>query len=94
MLAKLIIDAVEPGVTGVAMGMNTVMRTVGGVIGGQVGAAVISIYVIPGTHGLIPAERGFTTVFLIAGVTAIVGAFCCLLIPKANPRHKEFTTTS
>ena len=94
MLAKLIIDAVEPGVTGVAMGMNTVMRTVGGVIGGQVGAAVISIYVIPGTNGLIPAERGFTTVFLIAGVTAIVGAFCCLLIPKAKPHHTLYTTKS
>ncbi|MGI9117822.1 MAG: MFS transporter [Gaiellales bacterium] len=87
MLAKLIIDAVEPGVTGIAMGMNTVMRTVGGVIGGQVGAAIISIYAIPGTNGLLPAERGFTTVFAIAGVTAIVGAFCCLLIPRSTPHH-------
>lgn len=30
MLAKLIVDAAAPEVTGVAMGMNTVMRTVGG----------------------------------------------------------------
>ena len=91
MLAKLIIDAVEPGVTGIAMGMNTVMRTVGGVIGGQVGAAIISIYAIPGTNGLLPAERGFTTVFAIAGITAVVGAFCCLLIPRAKPHHVVYT---
>ena len=94
MLAKLIIDAVEPGVTGIAMGMNTVMRTVGGVIGGQVGAAIISIYAIPHTNGLLPAERGFTTVFAIAGVTAIVGAFCCLLIPRAKPHHVVYPDVS
>ena len=35
-MAKLIVDAVRPSETGVATGMNTVMRTIGSVIGGQV----------------------------------------------------------
>ena len=87
MLAKLIIDAVAPEVTGVAMGMNTVMRTVGGVIGGQVGAAILSAQVIPGTAG-IPQESGYTTTFAIAGVVALVGAFGCLLIPR-RPRNAD-----
>ena len=85
MLAKLIIDAVEPAVTGVAMGMNTVMRTIGGVIGGQVGAAILSASTIPGTGG-IPEEQGFTLTFAISGVVAVVGAFGCLLIPRRSRR--------
>ena len=51
MLAKLIVDSVEPAVTGVAIGMNTVMRTIGGVIGGQIGAALLTSITIAGTTG-------------------------------------------
>jgi hypothetical protein len=81
MLAKLIIDAVEPAVTGVAMGMNTVMRTIGGVIGGQVGAAILSSQTIPGTPE-IPQESAFTITFLIAGAIGVLGALGCLRIPR------------
>jgi EmrB/QacA subfamily drug resistance transporter len=83
MLAKLIIDAVAPAVTGVAMGMNTVMRTIGSTIGGQVGAAILSAQVIAGTGG-VPAERGFTITFALAGAVAVVGAAGCLLIPRRS----------
>lgn len=85
MMAKLVVDAVEPSVTGVAMGMNTVMRTIGGVIGGQIGAAVLSARVIPGTPG-IPDESAFTTTFLIAAGAAAVGAVASLLIPHRTAR--------
>ncbi len=94
MLAKLIIDAVEPSVTGIAMGMNTVSRTLGSVIGAQVGAAILSANTIAGTNGLLPSESGFTITFLIAGIVGIVGAFCCLLIPRAKPRRQQYVTTS
>ena len=80
MLAKLIVDAVSPQVTGVAMGVNTVMRTIGGVIGGQVGAAILSSVTIPGTDG-VPEESAYTLMFLIAGVVALVGAAAVLRIP-------------
>ena len=80
MLAKLIVDAVPPQVTGVAMGVNTVMRTIGGVIGGQVGAAILSTVTISGTDG-VPQESAYTLMFLIAGLVALVGAVAVLRIP-------------
>jgi EmrB/QacA subfamily drug resistance transporter len=90
MLAKLIVDAVAPAVTGVAMGMNTVMRTIGGVIGGQVGAALLSSFTV-GDTGL-PAERGFTLTFLLAGLVALVGAFAAWRIPGRPAPEPELVT--
>jgi EmrB/QacA subfamily drug resistance transporter len=84
MLAKLIVDAVPREVTGIAMGMNTVMRTIGSVIGGQVGAALLSSFVVSGTA--LPAETGFTLTFLLAGLVAVVGAFGAWRIPSRRWR--------
>jgi len=83
MLAKLIVDAVAPQVTGVAMGMNTVMRTVGGTIGAQMSAAFLTSFTV-GQTGL-PAERGFTLTFLVAGIVAIIGLGAVFLIPRTAP---------
>ncbi|MFN8110689.1 MAG: MFS transporter [Thermoleophilia bacterium] len=85
MLAKLIVDAVEPRVTGVAMGMNTVMRTIGGVVGGQVGAAILSAMTIGSTS--LPAERGFTTSFAGSAIVALVAALGIAMVPRA-PRMR------
>ena len=84
MLAKLIIDAVPPSVTGVAIGVNTVMRTIGGVIGGQVGAALLSAITIQGTE--LPAENAFTATFLIAAIVAFIGALAVLRVPGRGAR--------
>jgi MFS family permease len=81
MLAKLIVDAVRPEVTGVAMGMNTVMRTIGGSVGGQLGAALLVAYTLPGAAG-VPAERGFTIAFGISSAAALVAAAGVLRIPR------------
>jgi MFS family permease len=80
MLAKLIVDAVAPEVTGVAMGMNTVMRTIGGTIGAQMSAAFLTTFTV-GTTGL-PAEKAFTLTFLVAGIVATVGLTAVFLVPK------------
>ena len=40
-LGNLIVQAVPPYQTGVASGMNTVMRTLGGALGGQIAATLI-----------------------------------------------------
>lgn len=87
MMAKLMVDAVEPAITGVALGMNTVMRTIGGVIGGQIGAAVLSSNVIPGTPG-VPEEAGFTITFLVAAAAAAAGAIAATLIPRRSARQE------
>jgi EmrB/QacA subfamily drug resistance transporter len=89
MLAKLIVDAVPPRATGVAMGMNTVMRTIGGVVGGQVGAAMLTAFTIPGTPA-IPEERAFTITFLVAGAAALLAAVATLRIPgRRAPERRE-----
>src|SRR6478609_458974 len=41
-MTNLIVEAVRPDQTGVATGMNAVMRTIGGAIGGQVAASILS----------------------------------------------------
>src|SRR6202042_1628403 len=55
-LGNLIVQAVPPTQTGVASGMNTVMRTLGGALGGQLTATLIADNT---AHGL-PTVSGFT----------------------------------
>jgi uncharacterized protein (UPF0261 family) len=81
-MAKLIIDAVRPSETGVATGMNKVMRTVGSVIGGQVGAAIVSADTIAGSH--VPAESAFVAAFWISAAVALSGAALARLIPSRS----------
>lgn len=83
MLAKLIVDAVPVEVTGVAMGMNTVMRTIGGVVGGQVGAAVLGTVTIAGTG--VPAEGAFTTMFVISSLAAVLAVAGLARVPRRPP---------
>src|SRR5581483_4682951 len=86
MLAKLIVDAVEPAVTGVAIGMNTVMRTIGGVIGGQIGAALLSSITIAGTGGAVPAEGAFTWTFWVSAGAGLLGALGMTMVPRPGRR--------
>jgi MFS family permease len=84
-MATLITEAVSPKETGVATGMNTVMRTVGGVIGGQVGAALLSAYLVRGTH--VPAVTGFEIAFAACAVAALVGSIVAVLV--TSPRERS-----
>jgi MFS family permease len=74
-LGNLIVGAVPPHQTGIASGMNTVMRTLGGALGAQIAATFIAGHT---AHGL-PTVTGFTesfalaTAFLLAGIVAAVG---------------------
>ena len=85
-MAKLIVDAVKPSETGVATGMNNVMRTIGGVIGGQVSAAVLTTRTISGTH--VPAESAFAIAFWIAAIAAVIALVVALLVtpPRVGAR--------
>jgi hypothetical protein len=70
-------EAVRPEETGVAAGMNTVMRSIGLAIGGQVGASVLTANV---SHGL-PTEHGFTLAFALGGAAAVGSFFTALAVP-------------
>jgi MFS family permease len=85
-MAVLITEAVDPSETGVANGMNTVMRTVGGVIGGQVGAALLTAYTIGRTD--IPSVTGFEIAFGLSAVAALAGAVLAAFVtPTGLRRH-------
>ena len=86
-MATLIAENVRPEETGVATGVNTVMRAIGGVIGAQVGAALLTANTIPGTDG-IPSVRGFEVTFLVAAAAALVGTLLACLTPEPPRRQR------
>jgi MFS family permease len=86
-MAVLVTEAVDPTETGVANGMNTVMRTVGGVIGGQVGAALLTAYPIGETG--IPSVTGFEIAFAASAVASVVGAAVAAFITPPRVRRRR-----
>jgi len=79
-LGNLIVQAVPPQQTGVASGMNTVMRTLGGALGGQIAATLI---VDNTAHGL-PTATGFVASFWMASGFLVVCVLAALLVPTAR----------
>jgi MFS family permease len=79
-LGNLIVQAVSNHQTGVASGMNTVMRTLGGALGGQLSATFIAGHV---AHGE-PTVTGFTDTFLMATGFLLVCLLASALVPKAR----------
>jgi EmrB/QacA subfamily drug resistance transporter len=80
-MSTLIAENVRPEETGVATGVNTVMRSIGGVVGAQVGAALLTTYTIAGTKN-VPSVRGFEISFAVAAIAALVGAGLACLVPE------------
>jgi MFS family permease len=80
-LGNLIVQAVSPHQTGVASGMNTVMRTLGGALGGQLSATFIAAHTLAGQ----PTVTGFTETFLMATGFLIVCLLAGILVPKMTP---------
>jgi MFS family permease len=79
-LGNLIVQAVSNHQTGVASGMNTVMRTLGGALGGQLSATFIAAHTVRG----LPAVTGFTETFLMATGFLLVCLIAGVLVPKAQ----------
>jgi len=79
-LGSLVIEYSPPGETGVASGMNTIMRTIGAALGSQVAAAIISANTLAGTE--IPLERGFTLAFAISAAGALVALLPTFLLVR------------
>jgi EmrB/QacA subfamily drug resistance transporter len=77
-MANLIVLAVPPEQTGVATGMNTVMRSIGGAVGSQIAATMIADHLLP--SGL-PAEHGYVLAFAISLGFLSVCILASLLVP-------------
>lgn len=78
-LANLVVGAVDPGRTGEATGVNTVMRTIGGSLGAQIAASLVASRTVPGTR--FPAESGYTAAFVMSAVALGVAALAALAGP-------------
>jgi MFS family permease len=83
-LGNLIVQAVPPHQTGVASGMNTVMRTLGGALGGQIAATFI---VNNTAHGM-PSVTGFTETFWMATGFLILCMVAASLIPTLGSARR------
>ncbi|HEY6836080.1 MAG TPA: MFS transporter [Gaiellaceae bacterium] len=77
-MANLIVEAVPDHQTGIATGMNTIVRTIGGAIGSQVTAGIVTATVV--ASGL-PTETGFTIAFATSAGALALGFFVGLLVP-------------
>jgi EmrB/QacA subfamily drug resistance transporter len=76
-LGNLVVQAVSGHQTGVASGMNTVVRTVGGALGGQLAATLLTSHVRKGY----PTVGGFTAIFAMSTAFLIVCTLAALLVP-------------
>jgi EmrB/QacA subfamily drug resistance transporter len=77
-MANLIVEAVPRDQTGVASGMNTIMRTIGGAVGSQVSASIIAASVVSG--GL-PTDGGFTDAFAVSALAMLLAGAAALAVP-------------
>lgn len=80
-MTNLIVQAVRQDQTGVATGMNAVMRSIGGAIGAQVVAVFLTENVING----VPSEDGFVIGFAFGTIAMLGAAVIALLIPTTPP---------
>ena len=82
-MANLVVQSVRQDQTGLASGVNMIMRNIGGAVGAQVAAAILTADTILG--GRYPAESGFTGAFAMSAVAAVVALGATAVIPRPQP---------
>jgi EmrB/QacA subfamily drug resistance transporter len=85
-MANLIVESVPAHQTGVATGMNTIVRSIGGAVGAQVSAVILTATLA--ANGL-PTERGFTIAFAVCAVALVVGVVVALGVPARARERVE-----
>jgi MFS family permease len=90
-MANLIVEAVPSEQTGIATGMNTIVRTIGGAVGSQVAAEIVTATLA--LSGL-PTEEGFTIAFAASAAALAISFLVSLAVPgrRAHPRETEAET--
>ena len=82
-MTNLIVEAVPREQTGVASGMNAIMRSIGSSLGSQVSATIIAASIL--ASGL-PGERGFTIAFAMCAGVLVVGTLAAAAVPSRAAR--------
>ena len=88
-LANLIVESVRPDQTGVATGMNAVMRTIGGAIGGQVAATLLAASLLADGY---PSEHGYTVTFAVMAGVLAASVAASLAVPGRRPHRAHLVT--
>ena len=83
-MANLIVEAVPPGQTGVATGMNTIVRTIGGAIGAEIAASVLGAHLLASGE---PAKHGYTIMFSICVAVLLASVLASLAVPGRRRRQ-------
>jgi MFS family permease len=95
-LGTLAVQHVPMDQSGIASGINALVRTAGGSVSGAVTAALLSADTLPGTAAL-PAERAYVLCFLLsaagAGLAASVAGVHALRHPWRHDRVEALETT-
>jgi MFS family permease len=81
-LGTLIVHAVPAHQTGVASGMNTVMRQIGGATGAQVAGTLVAAHTI---HG-IATVTGFVNSFVLDAALLAIAVLAALAVPQLGRR--------
>jgi MFS family permease len=84
-LPALIMHAVPVTETAAANGLNTLMRTVGQAVCSTIVATVLANVTIASAGRVAPALSAYLTVFVVAGIAAVMAAGLALLIPVRRP---------
>jgi EmrB/QacA subfamily drug resistance transporter len=77
-MATLIVDAVPQTQTGVATGMNTIMRSIGGALGAQIAASIVGVHA---------DESHFVAAFLVSAAGLALAFLAALVIPRGPTEH-------
>jgi EmrB/QacA subfamily drug resistance transporter len=85
-MANLIIESVAPEQTGVATGMNTVLRWVGGAVGAQVTATLVAAQLDRLGR---PLEAGWTAAFAAAALALLAAVAVAAAAPRPGWRRRS-----
>jgi MFS family permease len=86
-----IVEAVPPGQTGVASGMNTIVRTSGGAIGAGLVASVLGAHLLASGE---PTKHGYTIAFSLCAAVMIAGVLAALAVPGGAATRGPSTSAS
>ena len=90
-MPTLITDSVRQTETGVANGMNMVVRTVGMVIGAQLGAVFLAAYTIGSSS--VPSVTGFEVTFAVGAACGVLaGALAVFVTPTRRSSRQRAGT--